>query len=248
MKVSIGGYKNWFGPYQLAYAICFWAKNKSNTDPKYPEWVDNFAGWLAHGKHAKKIDDDSDIRFDNGEYNTLLYKLLLWINSKKKRKVKIRIDKWDTWNMDHTLALIILPMLKQLKETKHGYQMVDIEDVPHHLQVTEREEHASQLNLFDLPIVNDSKSVAEMRWDYVLDEIIYAFEMLNKDNWEEQFYTGNVDLIWVKNDNPDMPGTSTMKEGPNHTRVFDKEGYCRVDERISNGLKLFGKYYRGLWD
>jgi hypothetical protein len=35
--------------------------------------------------------------------------------------VQIVIHKWDTWNMDHTLALIIHPMLIQLKETKHGY-------------------------------------------------------------------------------------------------------------------------------
>ena len=34
---------------------------------------------------------------------------------------QIVIHNYDTWNMDHTLALIILPMLKQLKETKHGY-------------------------------------------------------------------------------------------------------------------------------
>jgi hypothetical protein len=33
----------------------------------------------------------------------------------------IKIDKHDTWGMDTTLATIILPMLKQLKATKHGY-------------------------------------------------------------------------------------------------------------------------------
>lgn len=39
----------------------------------------------------------------------------------KKRKVKIRIDPWDTWDMDRTLAQLIVPMLKQLAETTHGY-------------------------------------------------------------------------------------------------------------------------------
>ena len=38
-----------------------------------------------------------------------------------EQKVKVHIDKWDTWSMDHTLAHIILPMLKQLKATNHGY-------------------------------------------------------------------------------------------------------------------------------
>ena len=36
------------------------------------------------------------------------------------RTEKIHIDPWDTWSMDYTLALIILPMLNQLKESKHG--------------------------------------------------------------------------------------------------------------------------------
>ena len=31
------------------------------------------------------------------------------------------IHSWDTWNMDNTLALIIHPMLIQLKNTMHGY-------------------------------------------------------------------------------------------------------------------------------
>ena len=30
---------------------------------------------------------------------------------------EIIIHSWDTWNMDYTLAKIILPMLKQLKAT-----------------------------------------------------------------------------------------------------------------------------------
>ena len=33
----------------------------------------------------------------------------------------VHIDPWDTWSMDTTLAHIIAPMLKQLKETQHGY-------------------------------------------------------------------------------------------------------------------------------
>ena len=37
-----------------------------------------------------------------------------------RRKIKIQIDKWDTYSMDHTLAMIIYPMLLQLKATKHG--------------------------------------------------------------------------------------------------------------------------------
>ena len=35
-----------------------------------------------------------------------------------EQQVSVRIDPWDTWSMDDTLAQIILPMLKQLKNTQ----------------------------------------------------------------------------------------------------------------------------------
>lgn len=39
----------------------------------------------------------------------------------KEQKVSVKIDKWDTYNMDETLAHIVHPMLVQLKETKHTH-------------------------------------------------------------------------------------------------------------------------------
>jgi hypothetical protein len=42
----------------------------------------------------------------------------------------VKVDYWDVWNMDHTLSPIILPMLKRLREVKHGSGFVDMEDVP----------------------------------------------------------------------------------------------------------------------
>jgi hypothetical protein len=44
-----------------------------------------------------------------------------WFDYSPQQSIKVKIDKWDTWSMDHTLAHIILPMLKQLKATNHGY-------------------------------------------------------------------------------------------------------------------------------
>ena len=37
------------------------------------------------------------------------------------QNVEVKIDEWDTWNMDETMAHIILPMLKQLRKKKHSY-------------------------------------------------------------------------------------------------------------------------------
>ena len=38
----------------------------------------------------------------------------------KERKVEVKVERWDTFSMDHTAALIILPLLLQLRDTKHG--------------------------------------------------------------------------------------------------------------------------------
>lgn len=40
---------------------------------------------------------------------------------RKNRAERVIIEPHDTWNMDQTLAMIIHPMLVQLKATKHGY-------------------------------------------------------------------------------------------------------------------------------
>ena len=146
---------------------------------------------------------------------------------KRKQKVKVRIDQWDTWSMDDTLAHIIVPMLKQLKETKHGAPRTDNEDVPKELRSTSEKND----KIFN-------------RWDWILDEMIFAFESKLDNSWEEQFESGTSDIQWKKLE----CGGSQMVLGPNDTKVYDWEGRKVYQQRISNGFRLFGKYYEGLWD
>ena len=103
------------------------------------------------------------------------------------------------WN--YTLAHIILPMLKQLRKDKHGAPCVDDKDVPKELRSTAAPPKKHEWDVDD----NHFK-----RWDWVMGEMIVAFEMVL-----------NVDEI-----------------------NMDEAAYKRRD----NGLKLFGKYYMGLWD
>ena len=46
----------------------------------------------------------------------------------------------------------------------------------------------------------------------------------------------------------DEKGMSVMEKGPKHTQEWDREGWTNHHKRIDNGTKLFGKYYRNLWD
>ena len=167
-----------------------------------------------------------------------VYNVFNWIwFDRRKQKVKVRIDRQDTWNMDNTLAHIILPMLVQLKETKHGAPNVDPKDVP----VTLRPKKQDVLRYKE---VGETDDKFFKRWDWVLDEMIFAFDSKVNDDWEEQFETGESDLQWKKLED----GNYLMVEGPEHTKVYDWEARKKYEERISNGFRLFGKYYEGLWD
>lgn len=238
MKVKIGPYKDWVGPYQLAEKLCFWAKEEKDEYgiPCKPDWVHKFGEWLAHGNVAPEAQVDELFKWGDRPH-TWLYKFLSWIHSKKHRTIKVKIDCWDTWGMDHTLAYIVLPMLKQLKATKHGAPYVDLEDVPkdlHGKKLTEKQKDNGEV---------DDKHFE--RWDWVLDEMIFAFETKagSLQDWEVQFESGDWDMQWKK-----LEDGMSFIEGPNHTREYDWEGRKKYQERVSNGFRLFGKYYENLWD
>ena len=195
MKVNIGPYRDWIGPYQIASGIFFWVNRRgffSDDPPIYNRWdykaEEKLGDWLADRQW--------------------LCDFCNWIDSKKKRKIKIQIDPYDTWSMDHTLAMIIHPMLVQLKNTNHGYFSTDPEDAPGIGVETDDPEEDASFN--------------HDRYNFVMDEMIWTFEQLKSDGTE-------FDLFY--------------KDGE-----WDTEGRNKYEERIKNGLRLFGKYYRGLWD
>jgi hypothetical protein len=129
-----------------------------------------------------------------------VYNVFNWIwFDRRTQKVKVRIDRWDTWSMDHTLAHVIHPMLVQLKATNHGYP----------------------------------SGLTEKKWDDIMDEMIWAFEQKCRDNWEGDFYT-------YEDDSEGMFGLKLVWE--------DRVGQKAHQERMTNGFKLFGKYYENLWD
>lgn len=249
MRVKIGKYKNWFGPYQLAEKLCFWAKpvkDQFGIEEK-PEWVHNFGEWLAHGSVLPEPTVENPTRkWNDDRPNTWLYNFLMWIDRKRNRKIEVRIDPWDTWSMDHTLALIVLPMLKQLKETKHGAPFVDDKDVPKHLKSTSAPELTQEEK--DCGATDEFHFV---RWDWVLDEMIFAFESKTQDGkWEDQFFIGEPD--WenkaIDFDNNGKPTKYEIVKGPDNTFTVDMKGWKAYQKRISNGFRLFGKYYENLWD
>jgi hypothetical protein len=92
------------------------------------------------------------------------------------------------------------------------------------------------------------------RWDWALDEMIFAFEHKLDDSWQDAYRSGTHDMLWVPvdvNGNEVPKGEHKyyqMKDGPNNTYKCDYDGIKLVETRIQNGFRLFGKYYQALWD
>jgi hypothetical protein len=239
MRVHIGPYKSWFGPYQLAEKIMFWVPKERDEYgiPCTADRVHRFGEWLAYGKVFPEPEVGETVIWGEDRTPTIISRFLSWIDSKKKRKISVHIDRWDTWGMDTTLGYIIRPMLLQLKERKQGAPFVDDEDVPEHLRSTSAPPKENEWDTDD----NHFK-----RWDYVLDEMIFAFESLEggaNQDWEDQFTVGEYDYRFKKQDDD----TSLMVRGPNHTAETDWDGQKAYAKRVSNGFSLFGKYYQSLW-
>lgn len=240
MKVKIKNYTSWFGPYQLAEKLMFWVPKETDEYgfPRTAERVHNFGEWLAHGSIMPEP-EVGEVTSWGDRPSTLLARFLSWIDNKKKRTIEVHIDPWDTWNMQDTLGYIVRPMLKQLKANKQGAPYVDLADVPkelHGKKLTKKQKDNGEV---------DDKHFE--RWDWVMDEMIFAFESLaggENEDWESQFETGESDLQWKQLED----GMSQMIHGPNHTLETDWEGRKAYAERIQNGFRLFGKYYQNLWD
>ena len=221
MKVYFGKYRyHWISPYTIMERVLFW---KQWTDPEfdlYDDKNDAYTNWLV-------------------PVCQVIHKLLDIVHPEISY---VKIDRYDTWSMDRTLSLIILPMLRQLKATKHGAPHVDDKDVPKELRSTSAGPKENSWDTDDLWFE---------RWDWVMDQMIWSFEQLQPDSdWEDQFHTGVSDVksVACEWDKDGKPTLYEMKRGPNDTRKWDKKGYLAYDARIQQGLELFGKYYRGLWD
>jgi hypothetical protein len=208
MKVWISNYRShWLSPYTILERVLFW-KDWDNISYDEP-WVERWSNRLEP-----------------------VCKLLQWISERVRPRFEyVKLDRWDTWSMDHTLSTIIVPMLQQLQATKHGAPMVDDEDVPENLRSTSAPAKDNEW---------DTDANHFLRWDWVLAEMIWAFEQKVKDDDESEFF-----------DHSECGDVKDFAKDPNSylgkSRV-DWDGLKQHQERKANGFRLFGKYYQNLWD
>jgi len=193
--------KVYIGPYRTNHISAY------TLFDKYVSWKYKEPYWQVDPDNMTKVDKVVERICDH--IQTVLNYTINKLIGGLERKVKVRIDKYDTWSMDHTLSFIIHPMLVQLRDTNHGYFTPDPEDVPH-LGKGEETDHGH------------SDSLAQERYNWVMDELVWTFENIKNDCDYDLFYT--------------------------EEKGWNREAMDAHHERIKNGLRLFGKYYRALWD
>ena len=147
-----------------------------------------------------------------------------------EREIEVEIHDYDLWSLDHTLAKIIYPALVKFREKPYGYPDVEDGDTPADETLFTKYNH--ELRRLWMPWDPDWLTEEELetrkddmarynRWVYVLDQMIFSFHCLTTDNqWEDEFAERNA----------------------------THEEYMEMEDRISNGFRLFGKYYRSLWN
>ena len=241
MKIYIGKYRDhWISPYTMLDYMFFWTDwSKCSRWSTQQAIEDHSREKSEYVEHPEWVERWSDRLVP-------VSRAIQWVLDLVHPKINyVKIDYWDTWSMDHTLSPIILPMLRQLQATKHGSPLVDDEDVPEHLRST-----AAPAKENDW----DTDDNLHLRWEWVMNEMIFAFEHKVDDSWQEAFQSGVHDYVTVpidKDGNKVPRGEHKfwqMQDGPNNTYKCDYEGMKVVEERMQNGFRLFGKYYQGLWD
>lgn len=248
MKVYLSKPRDhWISPYTMLDYVFYWTEwSKCNRWTLEQSLEDSRR--VLRGEKSQYV-ERPEWTEKASDYLVPISRAIQWVLDRVHPEIKIiKIDRWDSWSMDHTLSPIILPMLKQLKATKHGAPFVDDEDVPEHLRSTAPGARDNCKNEWD---TDDNHF---KRWDWVIDEMIFAFECKVDDSWEDQFRSGEHDIVWTPVDihgNPVPKGEHKhyrMDKGPKDTYQCDYDAMQVVEKRIQNGFRLFGKYYQALWD
>ncbi len=210
MKVDIGPFPKWFGPYQFARLLKYVGVAPDTCDMIAEKYIPSAP--------------------------------FVWLqNLKGERKVKIHIDNYDAWGADHTFAMIAVPLLERVKASKKGVPGSMLSD--EYNTLTASKEYWDEKAGGPLHVRADILfAEAEQKWDEILDHMIWSFREYMNEEWDEQFWTGEMGNITFK-DNGD--GTSTMETTGN--RTCDWDARAKHWNKIQEGINLFAKHYSSLW-
>lgn len=194
MKVHIGPYKTFWGIYQILELLTYVGVNKDTTH----NWATAAPKWISD--------------------------FLQWMHDKRTRVIKVEVHDYDVWNADSTMAILILPLLKKLKEKTRS--------APGDMLGFQQTSNFSAQSTFDFYADGDESvwNAGHTEWHNILDEMIWTFEQLQPDyDWEAQYWKVLPELGVIKGS-------------------CDRADRIAHFNRIQKGLELFGRYYQSLWD
>lgn len=139
-------------------------------------------------------------------------------SGKAKRVERVRVHRYDLINADHTLALVILPILRMFRKHNNGLpgSMIDLSYVDTMEPGTKEFKAAEER----------SHKAGAKAWDAALDEMIWAFGEVASEGAGE----------------PALPATRTKNAMAAWHRKVDA-----YNKRIEDGIVLFGKHLRSMW-
>lgn len=153
MKVYIGNYRKWVGPYQLADLLQYVGVSEDKCD-----------------KLGEKLS------------NTWVSTLCERIHKMKKRKVKVRVDHYDTWDCFTSIALVVEPLLQRFADNEyHGTPSSIVDLRAHEIQGTEaywKEDKEGPLHK-QVEIYYDD---ADKAWKTILSKMVWSFHAINHED------------------------------------------------------------------
>lgn len=214
MKVYLSNYRDhWLSPYTILEKVMFW-REIDYDEPVIERWSNRL-----------------------NPFCEALQKVLDFIHP---RINYVKIDRYDSWNAHNTASKILLPLLTQLQQTKHGYGFVDDEDVPDSLKSSNSEPRTQE----EIDC-GHTDSNFQARYEWMLNEVLFALKSDNED-WEEQFWKQHPEIDFTKH--PEDEGKLIVPVRWKVDGIVDWEGRQAYQERISNGFRLMGKYWQSFWD
>lgn len=163
-----------------------------------------------------------------------------------KRNINVEIEDFDTFDCFYTLSYIILPMLLQFKNNMHG--------VPNSFT---QETASGQLSLFEETKEESDQWFEQnyLEWEKTVDKMIWSFQQILFDNYTDKYHHGKPNYNFLetkmKVTNPvtgKLEKTYELVDSNPNDHWYDYIGHELHDERIQEGLDLFAKYFRSLWN
>jgi len=167
----------------------------------------------------------------------------------------------DCWNLPQAIAKFILPRIKHLRKNYHSlanrhHLLIDNKIVPYVGQ-QDNFEFDEKLGSYTDKTTGLEISLNEKEYEYILDEIIFALQMIVNEEDSEvsleelyEVYPKGFDPIKDRQMflTPQGDGTSLVEFESKNNIQPDYSKLNKAYERQRNGLILLGLYFKDLWD